>query len=339
MPLTHGLGCVYHYFEYGLDMISGVARMKPRLGLTLVVAAAMFASAGVPLLAALPASATGSTTASSFCRSTSHPVLAAKLARDIQAALTGRVSTVALQVDDPRNGLGCWFHNSKQFDSASVVKVTILGALLRLALDQNRYLTSTEAAEARAMITMSDNAAASALWAELGKTHLQHFLDLAGMKQTVLGPDGLWGLTQITAHDQILLLRLLLNKNSVLDTASRNYALGLMAQVIPSQRWGVPAGAPTSFTVHVKNGWLPRATHGWRIHSIGCFTSKSGNYSIVVLTQDNPTMAYGITTIERVARVIHRDLNPGTTSVIPPSEVSASWGTSDERIPALPSIP
>src|SRR5258708_25512717 len=189
-------------------MISGDGGMKPGLGLTLVVAAAMFASAGVPLLAALPASATGSTAvSSSFCGSSSHPALAAKLARDIQAALTGRVSTVALQVDDPRNGLGCWFHNSKQFDSASVVKVTILGALLRLALDQHRYLTSTEASEATAIITTSDNAAASALWAELGKTHLQRFLDLAGMKQTVLGPDGYWGLTQITAHDQILLLR------------------------------------------------------------------------------------------------------------------------------------
>ncbi len=215
--------------------------MKPRLGLTLAIAAATFALAAVPLLTAGPASATVSrTVAVSFCRSSSHPALAAKLARDIQAALTGRVSTVALQVDDPRNGLGCWLHNSKQFDSASVVKVTILGALLRLALDQRRYLTSTEAAEARAMITRSDNAAASALWAELGTTHLQHFLDLAGMKQTVLGPDGYWGLTQITAHDQMLLLRLLLYKNSVLDSPSRSYALSLMAQVIPSQRWGVP---------------------------------------------------------------------------------------------------
>ena len=314
--------------------------MKPRLGSTLVVGAAMFALAAVLLVTAMPASATVSTAvSSSFCRSSSHPALAAKVARDIRAALTGRVSTVALQVDDPRNGLGCWFHNSQQFDSASVVKVTILGALLRLALDQHRYLTSTEAAEARAMITQSDNAAASALWAELGKTHLQHFLDLAGMKQTVLGPDGYWGLTQITAHDQILLLRLLLNKNSVLDPASRSYALSLMAQVIPSQRWGVPAGAPSGYTVHVKNGWLPRATHGWRIHSIGCFTSKTGSYSIVVLTQDNPTMPYGITTIQGVARVIHRDLNPDATSVIAPPTVSPSWGTADERIPALPNIP
>jgi hypothetical protein len=30
---------------------------------------------------------------------------------------------------------------------------------------------------------------------------------------------------------------------------------------------------------------------------------------IVVLTRDTPSMAYGITTIERVARAVHRTLN------------------------------
>ena len=58
-----------------------------------------------------------------------------------------------------------------------------------------------------------------------------------------------------------------------------------------------------------------------------------------MLTQDNPTMAYGITTIERIAKVINHDLNPGATSVIPASERSPSWGTPDERIPARPDIP
>jgi hypothetical protein len=91
--------------------------------------------------------------------------------------------------------------------------------------------------------------------------------------------------------------------------------------------------------VHVKNGWLPRATHGWRIHSIGAFTWPKGWYTIVVLTQDNPTMAYGVTTIERIARAVHHDLNPTAKSVIPSSTVSPSWGTPDERIPPLPSIP
>jgi beta-lactamase class A len=315
--------------------------MKPRRGVNRVaVAAALLGSASVPFLA--PSAGAVAATAAvppGVCRSSSHPALAGRLARDIRVAGRGRVSTISVRVDDPGRGLGCWFRGARHFDSASVVKVTILGALLRKALDQHRYLTSTEAAEARAMITVSDNNAASALWDELGHRYLRHFLNLAKMKQTVLGPGGYWGLTQITAHDEVLLLRLLLHKNAVLDTASRRYALRLMAQVTPSQRWGVPAGAPTRLTVHVKNGWLPRATHGWRIHSIGCFTGRGGGYSIVVLTEDNPTMAYGIRTIEAIARVIHRDLNAGATSVIAPSRASPSWGTPDEHIPALPNVP
>ncbi len=319
-------------------------REKFRRGLIGIVTVALLGPASVSLTAR-PAratiSATTSTAAASpvVCSSPSHSALAATLARGIQAARRGRVSTVAVRVDDPAAGLSCGLNSSLHFDSASVVKVTILGALLRKAMDQHRYLTGTEAARARAMITRSDNAAASALWAELGRNYLQHFLNLAGMRQTYLGPGGYWGLTQITASDQVLLLRLLLNSNSVLNTASRGYALGLMASVIPSQRWGVAAGAPTSLTAHIKNGWLPRATYDWRVHSIGVFTGRGGGYSIVVLTQDDPTMAYGIATIEAIARVIHRDLNPRATSVVPSSEVSPSWGASDELIPALPDVP
>src|SRR6185437_3832380 len=50
-----------------------------------------------------------------------------------------------------------------------------------------------------------------------------------------------WGLTRITAADETRLLWLLLRSNRVLDNASRGYALALMADVTPAQRWGVPA--------------------------------------------------------------------------------------------------
>jgi hypothetical protein len=54
----------------------------------------------------------------------------------------------------------------------------------------------------------------------------------------------------------------------------------------------------------------------------------------VVLTQDNPTMGYGIDTIEAIARAINHDLNPAARSRVPSSEFSPSWGTPDEPIPA-----
>ena len=39
------------------------------------------------------------------CSSTSHGALAARISRDIQAARRGRVSAVAVEVDDPGTGL------------------------------------------------------------------------------------------------------------------------------------------------------------------------------------------------------------------------------------------
>jgi beta-lactamase class A len=293
--------------------------------------AAAFASAANVGLASSPAV--------SICTSSTHQALASRLSHDILAAVGKRSSTVALTVNDREKGVVCALRQGMHFDSASVVKVTILGALLRKAMEQHRYLTATEVSLTTAMITRSDNNAASALWVRLGMRSLQHFLDLAKMSETKLGQNGFWGLTQITAHDEMILLRLLTSNNTVLDFASRAYARNLMAHVIASQRWGVPAGAPAGVTVHVKNGWVPIPPHGWRINSIGSFSGLGRYYMMAVLTQDNPTMAYGVHTIENVAEVIHHDLNAGAAAVILPAEIPPSAQTPDEWLPALPEVP
>jgi hypothetical protein len=305
--------------------------VKPTSALTaaaLVVPALLAGLAGPAGAAARPAAASPA-----ICASSSHPALAARIGRAIETARRSRVSFVAVEVDDPGAGLVCRLDSTAHFDSASVVKATILGSLVRRAQQQHRPLTRAERALAWAMITRSDNNAASALWAGLGRARLQHFLDLAGMTHTVLGPGGAWGLTRITAADETRLLWLLLTANRVLGTSARDYALALMADVIPAQRWGVPAGAPRSLVVHVKNGWLPLAPYGWRINSIGGFTGHGSRYSIVVLTQDNPTMAYGVGTVEAIARVVNRDLNPGAVARVPLSVIPPSQQTPDETIP------
>jgi beta-lactamase class A len=268
-----------------------------------------------------------------ICQSARHPVIAARMSSRILAALAGRSSLVGLAVDDRVNDITCKLRPHWRFDSASVVKVTILSALLRKLQQEHRSLTAAQRKLATAMITLSDNNAASTLWAETGYPSLQHFLDLAGMTETVLGQDGYWGLTLITAHDELTLLQLLTSANSVLATASRNYVLGLMARVVAYERWGVPAGAPTDVTVHVKNGWLPLPAHGWRINSIGSFSGAGKDYMIVVLTDDNPTMAYGVNTVQAVAEVINHALNPGAAPVIPAATPNGSWGRPDEQIP------
>lgn len=272
--------------------------------------------------------------------SSSEATLAKKLSNDIQAAARQAAGSISVSVYDRTRGISCFVNSHKRYDSASTVKATILAALLRKRGGPSG-LSSYEKSQAKLMITQSDNNAASYLWGQVGPTSFQHFLNLAGMSQTVPGPGGYWGLTQETAYDELKLLKTLTASNSVLSDRSRAYELSLMNQVVSWQRWGTPAGTPSGITWHVKNGWLPRSTHQWRVHSIGSFNGRGNDYMMAILTQDDSTMQAGIDSIERVARVVHRDLNPGHTmaersAVVPREQIPQ---TPDELIPNLPNIP
>ncbi|MFF4402222.1 serine hydrolase [Streptomyces sp. NPDC001480] len=275
-----------------------------------VLAAAVGAAVLIPgVVAATPAAATTPTVSCTSAKAG----LADKLKKDITAALANRRGTVAVGLYDRSTKTTCTLRPTTSYDSASTVKVTVLATLLWDAKKHNRYLTSTEQSLAKAMITQSDNAATSKLWKQLGLTKIKGFLAAAGMTKTTPGADGYWGLTQENVTDEQKLLGLVTAKNTVLSDNSRAYILKLMGQVVSSQRWGTPAGAPSTVSVHVKNGWLQRSTHGWRVHSLGTFNGAGHDYMISVLTQDNSTMDYGVATIQNVAKAIHKDLVPTTS--------------------------
>jgi hypothetical protein len=271
--------------------------------------------------------------------------LAAQLSADIEKGLRGRNGEHAVSVYDRVTGVSCVYNGSKHFDSASIVKAIIMAALLRWHQQTGTPLSAWEKSEATLMITQSDNDAATALWDELGMSSLQHFLSLAGMGETQLGQDGEWGLTQVTAHDETLLLKLLTAPNSVLDAYSRSYQLGLMAAVTSWEAWGVTAGTPSGVSWHVKNGWLPDAT-GWHINSIGTFSGPGENYMIAVLSDNtdmNDDEQYGINTIEDVARLVQHDLNDAslTGSSTAPARLAAAPSAAPQAsswavVPALP---
>ncbi|MFD9206319.1 serine hydrolase [Streptomyces sioyaensis] len=279
-----------------------------RRGLAAVVAAGSLLTV---LTTATPASAeTASSPAggSQVVCTSKKPGLAPALSRDLAGALAGRKGASALAVYDRTTRTTCEFKAGAHFDSASVVKVTVLGALLRQAEEAHRKLTPHEVDLTTDMITKSDNDATTALWHRVRPAGVQHFLSLAAMRDTVPGKDGAWGLTQITAHDQLTLMRLLTTDTPVLTEHSRGYALDLMHRVVPEQRWGAPAGAPAGAAVHVKNGWLPREKGGWRVNSVGAFTGKSHDYGMAVLSTGSHSMDYGVDTVENAARIVHRDL-------------------------------
>ncbi len=262
------------------------------------------------------------------CWSGSQPQLAARLSGQIAAVLGRRSSAVGMAVSDPATGVTCELAASRHFDSASIVKATILAALLH---GDDARPSASERATATAMITESDNDAATDLWNDVGPVAMRRFLNLAKMTQTVPGTGGYWGLTQVTAGDQMKLLHLLTTANGVLSAAARSYELGLMARVDPAQRWGISAGVPAGMTVELKNGWLPIGAAGWQINSIGCVSGKAApgagrrEYCLAVLTDDNPTMAYGVQTVSEVAGVVNAELSSplATASPVAPATADA----------------
>jgi hypothetical protein len=262
--------------------------------------------------------------------------LAADLSRDITAAMHGRSGHIALSIQDAVTGAQCSDNQSARSHSASVVKATILAALLYWRQQTHTSLTSTEQAEATSMIELSDNDAATYLWNDVGHARLGQFVAAAAMTQTQLDTGAAWGLSEITAHDELALMRLLTEPNQVLATSARQYELNLMNHVVSYERWGVPDGAPSGLTVYVKNGWLNDPVE-WVINSIGAVEGHGRDYKMAILTYDNPSEAYGIDTVERIAEAVNRDLNAGLPAAGTPLAVTlppAEQGQPDEVIPA-----
>ena len=273
-----------------------------------------------------------------------HASTAAAISRRVLRWVQARAPetpSVAVRVDDPFLGISCYLHSRRHYDSASVVKTIILATLLHKRRQEHlSFLSASERRLARLMITESDNNAATALWNEDGRGSLAYFLRIAGMDQTHLNPA--WGLTQITAQDETILLRdILLHPNRVLSTRARNYELGLMADVIPSQRWGVSASTPRGFTLHIKNGWapLPFVSSPWWVNSTGAFTNANAakDYTIVILTRGNVDETTGVVTIEDIAGSINRTLG-GAGAKFGPAHTKPypSWNIPDEPIPPIP---
>ncbi|MEV6834030.1 serine hydrolase [Streptomyces sp. NPDC051133] len=191
------------------------------------------------------------------------------------------------------------------YDTASIVKVDILAALLLRAQDAKRQLTAEERGHAKPMIERSDNAAANALWREIGQASgLAAANKRLGLTSTKGGPGAKWGLTRTTASDQIRLLRNVFDTGGkALNAQSRNYLRSLMGKVVPEQSWGVSAigadGAPRA----LKNGWLQRNTSGlWDVNSVGQVTVKGHRYLVAVLSNGSANMSDGISLVERTAR-------------------------------------
>ncbi|WP_405610829.1 serine hydrolase [Streptomyces sp. NBC_00076] len=312
---------------------------------TVYVKAQAHSGAGVVSSAGTPSAsltATGSTAASASGSgetsvepvaepTVSHDALLAAAMKTVSVADTAEVSVAVLDLD---SGAGAGYGDGT-FDTASIVKVDILAAVLLQAQDAGTRLTAREKSYATAMIENSDNDAASALWRDIGGADgLNAANERFGLRATEGGEGPLWGLTQTTAIDQLTLLQQVFGADSELSEASRTYLRGLMGQIAADQRWGVSVVADGSAWA-LKNGWLARSTTGlWDINSIGRVTVDGHDCLVAALSKGNATKARGISLVEAAAKaavsVFTADGAAGSASASSDSAASAA-SVSSER--------
>ncbi|CAM5668481.1 Beta-lactamase class A catalytic domain-containing protein OS=Streptomyces antimycoticus OX=68175 GN=SANT12839_078530 PE=4 SV=1 [Streptomyces antimycoticus] len=258
--------------------------------------------------------------------------LAGKLSEDIAKALRGRSGSIAISLRDHATHTRCTLRANQRFDSASVVKATVLGTLLWDAQRHHRPLTKGEKTLAKAMITKSDNASTSKLWKKLKATRVKAFLRAAGMDATVPGENGYWaspdhrerpGAAPGPDHPPEHGAERRLPPLHPLAHGQGHPRAALGHPCRCPGRGADPGEERLAGAVHAR---LAGAQHR-RV------TGGGRDYTLTVLTQDNRTMKAGVATIEAVARAVHKDLNPAAPAA---ATVYAPTDRPQEALPAVP---
>jgi len=185
-----------------------------------------------------------------------------------------------------------------EFLSASLVKAMLLVAdLRRLDASGHALRAPTKAALSR-MIRRSDNAAADAIYARVGDRGLDRLARAVGMRR--FRSAGHWASAVVTAADQV---RFFARFDRLTPASHRRLARRLLSTVVPDQRWGIPRAVPAGGHVFFKGGWRPTTT-GNLVHQAGLVERQRGRTALAVLTDGNPSHAYGVSSVRGIARRI-----------------------------------
>jgi hypothetical protein len=182
----------------------------------------------------------------------------------------------------------------EHFETASVVKVMMLVAYLQMLNAQHHGLDAHDTSLLYPMIHISDNEAASAVFAIVGAGALARVARESGMSAYAPGV-GWWAYTLTSAADQA---RFLFALERLIPPQFYAYARGLLSGIEPSQSWGVPPVARPAWQVFFKTGALP--SQGL-FNEVARLERAGVTFTMAVFSDGDPSMAYGEQTIEGVA--------------------------------------
>jgi Beta-lactamase enzyme family len=207
-------------------------------------------------------------------------------AKTFAGARAGLVSFAVVGTDRRLRCHSCW----RPYEAASVIKAMLLVAYLA----RERPITAADRALLGPMIRVSDNEAATAIYARLGDAALDRLARRAGMKSFAVR--GYWGSARITAGDQA---RFFAQLDRLTPPRYRRYARSLLASVVSWQAWGLPEIARPTWRVFFKGGWR-RSSHGHLVHQVALLERGRRAMAIAVLTEGNPSHGYGRETVRGI---------------------------------------
>ena len=271
-----------------------------------LAAAAVFGgraeSSAEPPSAELPVSLAHETTLTGIAHRVSvrtPPYPSRNSLRRAERFAAGRAGEVSFALVDSKGRLR-GLDAKRQYVSASIVKAPLMVAELRRMNRASEPADPGSTGLLRAMITYSDNNAADAIYFRNRDPALYDVADRIGMTDFTV--QGHWGNAQVTAAD---LARFFSRINRALPRRSRGLAHELLAAVVPDQRWGIPAVAEPDWQVELKGGW--RATdQGQLVHQAARLERGGTEIALAVLTDAQPSQAYGRETVEGVAERLLR---------------------------------
>lgn len=223
----------------------------------------------------------------------------AAIERALQGYVNAQGGHVSIDVYDRKTGLNISVGGQTAYQTASIVKVDIVAALMLQHQADGTSLSAQEADWAQAAVTRSDNDAATNLFAAIGGADALRAAN-ATLGLVATHPNASWGMTTTTADDQIRLLRSINSEQGPLSAHNRRLLQGWMSSVVPDQRFGVPSGATSAAKeVYLKDGWVDLDNEGglWETNSIGRIVEDRNDWFIAVLSDHNDNFDSGKTVI------------------------------------------
>lgn len=181
------------------------------------------------------------------------------------------------------------------FSSASVVKVVMMVCYLNHRRNRTRRLTSADWALLDPMIRRSADEPANHIYGAYGPACLERAARRLGM--TSFSTQTVWGRSQVTP---LGVARMFRRVRDQLPPRHRRYGMGLLAHVVPSQRWGLPPARPNGWTIRFKGGWAGSRAGGRVVNQGALFEHGGRRFSMAVLTDRSPSHEYGTSTIRGI---------------------------------------